>query len=604
MNGNTSFLGSSAFRYLAIALFLVAVVAVFVAVPSLTPFKAKDEVRITMWTSGEKMTYLKDVVAQYNKDQHLLDGSKKKIHVDVVQVNSGPMSDYLVGKIRDGVEFPDGVPAPQIISPSVDSWLTRINYLTQQQVFDMQDTKALALTPVVIAMYEEMARCLGWPAKELGWSDIIALAQSPDGWAAYPCAKAEWGKKPLLAWTDPSVSSTARSALFATFSAAAGKPAELLTQADVHDPKVQQYVHNLQSAVDHYFPETLKLQAKLFDGPKFVQFVPLEEYSLVWLKDGLISDGTSTRPLDRRMVAIYPKEGTVWHNNPGGILRNVPWSSQEQQQAAAQFVDFLLQPAQQAKAADKGFRSANPSVASGPKISAEYGIDPKQPTRLLGAVDPAVAEEILNSWQDVKKPAVVVLVVDTSGSMEGDKIARAKEGADAFLDTVSVNDYVGLITFSTTVNKTIPVGPISKNKFDLAGAIDGLNATGSTALYDALKSAIQMADAYPVSGDAIRAVLLLSDGESNAGTIRLCDLIQLQDDREVDLGCPGATGKNVRGAGTVLLTQRHVGVFSIAYGKDADLDTLRVISQGTNGVSTTADPKNIKAVLETFGRYF
>ncbi|HEY7270149.1 MAG TPA: hypothetical protein VH951_10005, partial [Dehalococcoidia bacterium] len=325
MNEPPTFIASSAFRFIAIAIFVIAVIAIFAATPSLTPFHAKDEVQVDMWSSGEKMTYLKDIVAQYNKDDHLLEGTKKKIHVNVVQVNSGPMSDYLIAKVKDGVEFPDGVPAPEIISPSVDSWLSRINYVTGTQVFDLQNTKALALTPVVIAMYEEMARCLGWPQKEIGWSDIIALAQSPDGWAAYPCAKAEWGKKPLLAWTDPSVSSTARSALFATFSAAAGKPAEQLTAADVHNPAVQQYVHNLQSAVDHYFPETLKLQAKLFDGPKFVQFVPLEEYNLVWLKDGLVSDGTQTRPLDRRMVAIYPKEGTVWHNNPGAIVQNVPW---------------------------------------------------------------------------------------------------------------------------------------------------------------------------------------------------------------------------------------------------------------------------------------
>ncbi len=73
-----------------------------------------------------------------------------------------------------------------------------------------------------------------------------------------------------------------------------------------------------------------------------------------------------TRPLDRRMVAIYSKEGTMWHNNPGGILHDVAWSSQEQQQAAAKFIDYLLQPAQQAKAADKGFRSANSSVAGRP----------------------------------------------------------------------------------------------------------------------------------------------------------------------------------------------------------------------------------------------
>src|SRR5437764_1215695 len=93
------------------------------------------------------MTYLRDLTEQYNKGGHKLPGASKKIHVDVVQMNSGPMSDNLIAKVKDGVEFPNGVPAPQIVSPSVDTWLTRVNFITGQQVFDIGNTKPLALTP-------------------------------------------------------------------------------------------------------------------------------------------------------------------------------------------------------------------------------------------------------------------------------------------------------------------------------------------------------------------------------------------------------------------------------------------------------------------------
>lgn len=586
-----------------IGLFGIAV-AIVLAIAFLGGGGNGNDVKIVMWSSGEKMTYLKDVVAEYNKQDHHLDNGKQ-IKVEVVQVNSGPMSDYLIAKIRDGVDFPDKVPAPQIISPSVDSWLTRVNFVTNTQTFDVANTKALALTPVVIAMYEEMARCLGWPQKELGWSDIIALAQSPEGWAAYPCAKVEWGRKPLLAWTDPSVSSTARSALFATYSAAAGKDAAQLTVADIENPIVQQYVQSLQSAVDHYYPETLKLQAKLFDGPKFVQFVPLEEYNLVWLKDGLVSDGTTTRPLERRMVAIYPREGTVWHNNPGAILQNVEWTDADRQAAAADWVGYLLKPEQQARAMEKGFRPANPEVQPGEKLTAAYGIDVSQPKTLLGAVDPAVAEAILNTWHEVKKPGVVVLVVDTSGSMMGEKIEKARQGAEAFLDAIAPNSYVGVVTFSSAVNVRIDIGPLAQNKFDLVDAIDGLRAQGNTAMYDALSTAVQMADTYPLTGEAIRAVLLLSDGQSNAGGTRLCDIAQIQDRQERQIGCTRDAGAaDLLGAGPAITTRHHVGIFSIGYGEDADKETLRVLAEATNGISTSADPDSIKAVLETFGRYF
>jgi hypothetical protein len=41
--------------------------------------------------------------------------------------------------------------------------LPRVNFATGMQVFDLESTKDLALSPVVIATYEEMARALGWP---------------------------------------------------------------------------------------------------------------------------------------------------------------------------------------------------------------------------------------------------------------------------------------------------------------------------------------------------------------------------------------------------------------------------------------------------------
>jgi len=613
MNGRKDFVASSLFRWGAIALFLASVAAIFVAVPKLRGGENGSVVHITMWTSGEKLNYLKDIVAEFNSEKHAVSGGKR-IQVQAYTVNSGPQSTYLVEKIRDGISFPEGITAPQIASPSVDHWLTRVNYLTGVQVFDLASTKALALTPVVIAMYEEMARALGWPQKELGWADIIDLARDPLGWSAYPAAKVEWGKKPLLAWTDPNVSSTARSALFAAYVAASGKPAEQLTVQDVHAASVEQYVQSLQGAVDHYFPETLKLQTKIFQGPRFLHFAPLEEYSLVWLKLGLVNAESvpggkaEAKPLDRKMVAIYPKEGTIWHNNPGAILRNVPWTNSEQQEAAQVFVDYLLEPAQQQKAMAWGFRSANPKVDNGQYITPEYGIDPAKPTKLLGAVDPAVAEEIMSNWQEVKKPGVVVLVLDVSGSMSGDKLTQAKEGALKFIDTVSPNTHVGVVTFSSGVEAAVAIGPITRNKFDLAGTVERAQANGSTALYDALKLAIQMVDSYSLAGEAIRGVVVLSDGASNAGTVKLSDLIGLNDAQERPVASFGGTENevktNLHGSRLAVQTARQIHIFSIAYGKDADLDVLRIFSEATNSTFNTATEKNITQVLETFGRYF
>ena len=43
------------------------------------------------------------------------------------------------------------------------------------------------MRPVIgIVTYEDMARCMGWPGKQIGFSDIIALKNDPRGWDSYP----------------------------------------------------------------------------------------------------------------------------------------------------------------------------------------------------------------------------------------------------------------------------------------------------------------------------------------------------------------------------------------------------------------------------------
>jgi Ca-activated chloride channel family protein len=408
------------------------------------------------------------------------------------------------------------------------------------------------------------------------------------------------------------VSSTARSALFATYVAAAGKSAEELLVEDVRSPAVQQYVGDLQDAVDHYFPETLKLQTKIFLGPRFIHFAPLEEYMMPWMKLGKVNAESvpggeaKAKPLDRKMVAIYPKEGTVWHNNPGAVLQSVPWTSEEHRAAARVLVEYLLEPRQQEKAMEWGFRPANPKVAYGSYLSPEYGIDPAKPTKLLGLVDPAVAEEIMVGWQEVKKPGVVMLVLDVSGSMAGEKLEQAKKGALKFIDTMSAGNHVGILTFSNTIKREVGIKPIAQNKFDLAAVVESARAEGGTALYDAVKRAVQMVDGYSLPDEAIRGVVLLSDGIRTDGRVALSSLVELRTDQEqvVTFLTEGGDKRGLHGSGLAFPTAHPIHIFSIAYGSDADLEVLRIFSEATNSTFNKATEKNITEVLEIFGKYF
>ena len=73
-------------------------------------------------------------------------------------------------------------------------------------------TSNLVLSPVVIGIWEPMAKALGWPDKPIGWSDILGLATDNQGWTAH--GHPEWGKF-KFGHTHPEYSNSGLVSLFA-----------------------------------------------------------------------------------------------------------------------------------------------------------------------------------------------------------------------------------------------------------------------------------------------------------------------------------------------------------------------------------------------------
>ena len=155
----------------------------------------------------------------------------------------------------------------------------------------------------------------------------------------------------------------------------------------------------------------------------------------------------------------------------------------------------------------------------GSKITSEFGLNPDEPRVVLNPslTMPEVAAEIDKNWEQVKRPGVVTFVVDTSGSMAGGKLLEAKDGLIRALDSMAGNNQVGFISFDDGVNTRVPVGPLKVNRFVIADAVQKLKVGGSTALYDAIKVGIEMTDLAGGDPDAIRALVVLTDGQATAG---------------------------------------------------------------------------------------
>jgi len=121
------------------------------------------------------------------------------------------------------------------------------------------------------------------------------------------------------------------------------------------------------------------------------------------------------------------------------------------------------------------------------------------------------AQQKITSVTPEEVPLEVYLVLDLSGSVEGPKLERLKQAANAFVDGLVSRDRVALITFTQKVSVQQPLtGDFGAFKAALAGAKGG----GQTALYDAVSKAISLRE--PRDNRAI--VVVFTDDQDNAST--------------------------------------------------------------------------------------
>src|SRR5207249_2514411 len=111
-----------------------------------------------------------------------------------------------------------------------------------------ENPPSLLQSPLVIAMPRPMAEALGWPQREIGWADVLQLARDRAGWGSR--GHPEWGEF-RLGKTNPNISTSGLHALIGAYFAATQRSTDL-TEADVADARVVDFVKGVESAVVHY----------------------------------------------------------------------------------------------------------------------------------------------------------------------------------------------------------------------------------------------------------------------------------------------------------------------------------------------------------------
>ncbi len=124
-----------------------------------------------------------------------------------------------------------------------------------------------------------------------------------------------------------------------------------------------------------------------------------------------------------------------------------------------------------------------------------------------------------------RPPVNLCLVIDRSGSMGGEKIARAREAALEALRRLGPDDVFSMVAFSDGVETLIPATRVGHGH-GLEEAIRRLHANGSTNLYGGVTQGAAEIRKH-VEGSYTHRVILLSDGIANVGPSSPDDLARL-----------------------------------------------------------------------------
>lgn len=530
-----------------------------------TPPARKEPIKIVFTYGSEKQDWVKEITATFNASGAKT-SSGAPIMVEAIPTGSGDCIDELLSGSRKA----------HLTSPASAAFIKLGNSKSRAQTGKdlIAATDNLLLSPVVIAMWKPMAESLGWGKRPVGWGEILALARDPQGWGSK--GQAQWGAF-KFGHTHPEYSNSGLIAVLAEVYAGAGKLGGLDSE-DLQKEGVRSYVRDIEAAVVHYGESTGFFGKKMFaNGPAFLSAAVLYE-------NMVIESYSQTPPPDLPVVAIYPKEGTFWSDHPVGIVER-DWVTAEHREAAKQYIAYALARPQQEKAIPRGFRPALPEIALGAPFDSAHGVDAKEPKTTLEVPNSDITEGTLKLWRENKKRAHVTLVLDTSGSMKGERIQNARAGSLQLLSSLNDSDNFSFLPFSSSVAFAFKGVRLKDERPRAQSAVEGVFAEGGTALYDAVSQAFehQMNLSNQAEAGIIHAVVVLTDGEDTNSRMKLPGLIQkIRSDTE----------------------SRKVRVFTIGYGGEANEQALRQIADATQAKYYKGTPQNIRAVFREIATFF
>ena len=426
---------------------------------------------------------------------HVLAGSELKDLAPILDQVRGATG---VNLKLDYVGTLDG--AEQIVSGDSHplAWFSSNRYLTLLQGGKNRIVaqNQVMLSPVVMGIKHSAAVRLKWAGRtDLTWRDIAAASKSGEL---------------RFAMTDPSASNSGFSALVGVASAFSGSGSAI--DAGHVDATAMKDFFTGQAATagsSGFLADAFVRSQNDLDG--------LINYESVLLS--LNSGGKLRDQLD----LLYPREGIVTADYPLMLL------DRNQRAGYDKVVAYLRSTkVQQQIMSATGRRPAVPGISLDQRFPSQVLVELPFP----GSLD-AVNSLITTYLDQIRPPSTTTYVLDLSGSMQGDRLNQLKRaltnltGLDSSVTGTFARfrrrERLTIITFSSTVQDTkrFEINDVSSQSQDfiqLRAYINSLQATGGTAIYEAMYHAYQLAGQDRARDPGrFYSIVLLTDGENNAG---------------------------------------------------------------------------------------
>ncbi|MEU7034148.1 substrate-binding domain-containing protein [Streptomyces sp. NPDC046237] len=337
-------------------------------------------------------------------------------------------------------------------------------------------------SPVALGIRPAAVTRLGWDPAKVTWSQIHqAVAEKKLGYGM----------------TDPARSNSGFSALVSIASGLSGAQSAL-TEKDVAaaTPKLKEF----------------------FGGQK------LTSGSSGWLAtawsrrtdvDALINYESVLLNSPEKLTVVRPADGVVTADYPFTLLTS---ASADAKQAAARLTAHLRTPTAQRMITNRTLRRP---VVPGVELAEPLTADQRRELPFPGSR--AVADGLLDAYENkLRRPSRTVYVLDTSGSMAGDRLPRLRSALAELTGDFRDRETVTLMPFGSSVKRnevrTYTVDPAAPDKAieAMRAQASGLTASGGTAIYSSLKEAYSQLGSG-TGDDTFTSIVLMTDGENTDG---------------------------------------------------------------------------------------